>query len=334
VVVKNLFDAIDTLGAASVAGQLGQVSEAQVEAGRDMIWKRLGASTVFRQYLFHLDQGRLGRDNRNCLPWHAEGERQYAAFLLSSVATDGGASLWAGERRDDSAGARALGVGTAYVALSASVYLWSVDIEELADAAPLPKHVVSRDVMPHPLMFWSRDVARTSPTGENNWLLLLHTPVGIRVFGDLSVSSTDIKIVVGDIPYGRVYPDDFKGIESEGAGRILSRLAFLISPYVSPEDGRLPRSWRRELARNGATATLADPLIRVVKLRRDASENVVREREDGGRSVDWKHQWWVSGHYRAQWYPSEEAHKVIWIAPYLKGPTDKPVSKKVYTVVR
>jgi hypothetical protein len=42
----------------------------------------------------------------------------------------------------------------------------------------------------------------------------------------------------------------------------------------------------------------------------------------------------VNGHVRAQWYPSEQAHRLIWIAPYLKGPEDAPMLTHAYKVAR
>lgn len=37
------------------------------------------------------------------------------------------------------------------------------------------------------------------------------------------------------------------------------------------------------------------------------------------------HRWTVRGHWRRQWYPSENAHKVIWIAEHESGPADLPL---------
>lgn len=60
--------------------------------------------------------------------------------------------------------------------------------------------------------------------------------------------------------------------------------------------------------------------MRVVELRRQSS----RDGGDGG-SVDYSHRWIVSGHWRNQWMPSIETHRLQWIAPHVKGPDDKPL---------
>ena len=39
----------------------------------------------------------------------------------------------------------------------------------------------------------------------------------------------------------------------------------------------------------------------------------------------WQCQWIVSGHWRRQFYRSSGAHKPRYIAPYVKGPADKPL---------
>jgi hypothetical protein len=51
--------------------------------------------------------------------------------------------------------------------------------------------------------------------------------------------------------------------------------------------------------------------------------------ETGGtRKVDWSHRWLTRGHWRNQWFPSENRHKPIWIDGYVKGPKDKPFVAK------
>jgi hypothetical protein len=44
-----------------------------------------------------------------------------------------------------------------------------------------------------------------------------------------------------------------------------------------------------------------------------------------GTDPRWGYQWIVSGHWRRQYYPASDAHKPVYIAPYVKGPADKPL---------
>lgn len=61
-------------------------------------------------------------------------------------------------------------------------------------------------------------------------------------------------------------------------------------------------------------------------------------RSDHESDVEWQHRWVVRGHWRNQPYGSgEDKHyERIWIAPYIKGPEDKPlvVTDKVYALHR
>ena len=329
---KTLFDELANAG---MRGQRAAPGHPNTVVVKDYILQGLSRSTVFRQYVARLGRG-PGTAVSNTLPWHAEGERQHAACYLALCGHPEGPTLAGFAKTLDPLDSQSVGVTAAAAALHGSVYLWFQEIEDLADAAPLPRHVVNPNVMPHPVMFWSRDNARVfEDGGENNWWLLIRTPRAIELYGDVVYPHEErVEIRVGHLPFGTVFPTGLTGEEADSARRVLARLAFLNSPYVSAEAGRIPRAWRREAGRMVEPVSPSDPAISVVQLRRDARESVQRQREAESEGATWKHQWWVSGHYRAQWYPSDEAHRVIWIAPYLKGPADLPIVQKVYTVVR
>lgn len=54
------------------------------------------------------------------------------------------------------------------------------------------------------------------------------------------------------------------------------------------------------------------------------------------REVQWSHRWLVQGHWRNQFYPSEQVHRQIWIAPFVKGPDDKPLifKRRAFELIR
>jgi len=71
--------------------------------------------------------------------------------------------------------------------------------------------------------------------------------------------------------------------------------------------------------------------IRVVRLRHMSYHG------DGENyDAQWTCQWIVRGHWRNQWHPSRKEHHPKWIAPYVKGPEDKPLreSGRLFAVVR
>lgn len=88
-----------------------------------------------------------------------------------------------------------------------------------------------------------------------------------------------------------------------------------------------PRYIRRQLAKAGSA--LADRMLKVVRLRR-----ATYAAHGGSSDVEWTHRWLVNGHWRNQWLPSVENHRLQYIMPYVKGPEDKPfVPKRVLNMV-
>lgn len=313
----------------------GHLTEAEKDLLRSKIdtWAR--STPCLQQYINHISNH--GQTARNTLGWHADGERRYAAVLLSRVGLSERITIQKsnGERLPDE-----MAFVAGMLAATASVYLWSERIIEIASASPLPTHVVGADVMDAPVMFWSQETSMTTSAsalikGANNWMLLIRAPDSIRIFGDVAdADGSKISILFGCIPFGWRFPDDFPIEGRPGTKRVLSRLAFLRSPFVSVESHQMPRQWRRDAIRSGQSPAALNQKVHTVLLRRSAQAAVDREVSDRSRHVDWKNQWWVSGHYRAQWMPSSKSHKVIWIAPYLKGPADKPVAATVFKVNR
>lgn len=89
-------------------------------------------------------------------------------------------------------------------------------------------------------------------------------------------------------------------------------------------DQRVARPERRRHERAG----LGDPgAVRVLRLRRSVRERGEQQPQDGDTNPgrQYKHRWVVRGHWRRQWYPSIQAHRPKWIAPYLAGPDDAPL---------
>jgi hypothetical protein len=139
----------------------------------------------------------------------------------------------------------------------------------------------------------------------------------------------ELGIMFHRIVFGQTWPHDYKN--DDNVGRVIKRCAFLNSPFIGSNMARLPHHRRRQMERAGVAPKEREEQIHVVMLRHKSPGTPPQH---PGEGIEWKHKWWVTGHYRAQWYPSEEAHKVIWIAPFLKGPDDAPLLEKVYAVIR
>jgi hypothetical protein len=128
----------------------------------------------------------------------------------------------------------------------------------------------------------------------------------------------------------------FEGNEVDQAGmasgaewwwRIIQTAFRLMQQRISTKGlAPISRHARREATKIGMRP---DPEVVVVRLRRE-SESAA---EPTGESANYSHRFIVGGHWRNQWYATEEIHRQIWISPYVKGPKDRPLivrPKRVY----
>lgn len=76
-------------------------------------------------------------------------------------------------------------------------------------------------------------------------------------------------------------------------------------------------------ARVAAQQTGSPPDVRIVQIRSKAHSDAAAS--EGATGKAWQHRWVVRMHKVRQWYPSLQAHKVIYRGPYIKGPADKPL---------
>jgi hypothetical protein len=238
--------------------------------------------------------------------------------------------------------------------IDAPVYQWRTEMQRLAEAAPLPPHVVARGILPFSTQFWSFEessLLELLPEGQHyatSWAYLWDVPPNAFQDG----SHQELRVALGltpvqkdgapdppypsgvmsfPIPYGLHWPEDVPEGERELIERFLQMLPFLNSPFVEKEGvPGLPRVLRRQLDRKAREPRPPEE-VRVVTLRRPAHPTEGKPRGPRGPA---QHHWWVTGHHRAQWYPSQEAHQVIWIRPYLKGDPDQPLLHKLYRVAR
>lgn len=137
----------------------------------------------------------------------------------------------------------------------------------------------------------------------------------------------------GDLPLPRLpSPIDTapEPMELDQLWRFLQAFFRLAQQRIAaPSERRAPRASRRRAARIGKEAEN----VLVVTLRREK-----RTRDFGEeRDVNWTRRWMVGAHWRNQWYPTLGIHRQIWIAPYVKGPEDKPLvlhAGRAYEFVR
>lgn len=138
-----------------------------------------------------------------------------------------------------------------------------------------------------------------------------------------------------------VVPEEDGGIGlNEGAREILTEtrrwiygaMLMMQQKIALHHAERLPR----HVIKRGIRAGLPDVSeIRCITLRREKIDPDGRYFGESG-SINYSHRFMVSGHWKPQWYPSLGEHRVIYIAPYIKGPEDKPLIIKdtVYALRR
>ena len=67
--------------------------------------------------------------------------------------------------------------------------------------------------------------------------------------------------------------------------------------------------------------------VTLIDLRRTDSKPREHDSEHAGR--DYRHRWWVDGHWRQQACgPEHSQRKPVWIAPHIKGPEGQPLTDK------
>ncbi|MER6253658.1 hypothetical protein ABT224_20110 [Streptomyces sp. NPDC001584] len=75
--------------------------------------------------------------------------------------------------------------------------------------------------------------------------------------------------------------------------------------------------------------------VRLIRLRRARTERGTDPAEQPG-TREYQHRWVVRGHWKNQWYASRNAHRPIWISPYIAGPEGAPLigGEKVFVLAR
>jgi hypothetical protein len=239
-------------------------------------------------------------------------------------------------------------------ALDAQTYLWHYDTLEAACFAPLPEHVFVPNALPFTNMFFSfesaafvgtdadlalnSDKERVVADTETWWCLITRmADAGAMLLFDKQVwPSGDYQglqyLIMEPLPFGARWPQDFAHRKfTAEIGYVLRMLAFMQAPFVdaaqSPQ--RLPRPIRREYER--AHKEAPEKACSIITLRRPLHEPTYSTSDSEAPSREFKHSWWVSGHYRWQYYPSTNDHKLVAISPYMKQ-IGKPLLRQLWDV--
>lgn len=150
---------------------------------------------------------------------------------------------------------------------------------------------------------------------------------GMRGFSPFILSHT-MPWRFGETDLGQDLDEAKDGTSVYRPVQCLWRLMMQTLAVHTPEKagGQFRKRWER--------ADMPEKRVTVVRLRR-TYEDKNHDGEVG--TVDWKSRWIVGGHWRNQWYQSEQLHRQIWISPYVKGPEELPLrinKTRVFEFVR
>lgn len=140
----------------------------------------------------------------------------------------------------------------------------------------------------------------------------------------LSFGANEVTVADATNPIapGRVADDTSVAGESTVGWVQAVRAAWLLMTQPGVTDvaaEHVSKSVRRRAERDGYR--LDD--IRVVRIRHRADSPHPAGEATEGRT--YRVRWAVRGHWRNQWYPSQERHRPLWINPHIKGPDGAPL---------
>lgn len=113
----------------------------------------------------------------------------------------------------------------------------------------------------------------------------------------------------------------------------LKWLRFAASPYLIITQHPVHRHVRR---RAEGKFEQIEKGVGIILLRRAETIYSKAEKGEGEKAeINWSCQWWVSGFWRNQpCGQNRQSRKLTWIAPYIKGPPDKPLKEAVRLMAR
>lgn len=146
------------------------------------------------------------------------------------------------------------------------------------------------------------------------------------------------KYIDADMTYKDVEVDPYEHaaaleqIAKEMRGMFASLMHFAGQRISKTSPSRVPREVRRRLPEEFIKRT-PEPVVQVIELR---ATDYIKDAPSSSGEGHYSTRWIVRGHWRKQWYASEQRHKPKWIESYVKGPEGLPVKggAKLFAVVK
>ena len=338
-------------GTSQIVAEGQQAVEASIE--RRQIVNLYSQHPLMSRYFQHIGamQSREGIW-RNFEPWHALAEKYVVTFAAAHTLGIHGKENDIGsyhfdprvsERWPTTDPAFDTRVGLHFTrAVHDSVpYLWMSKVDELAEEPTLPAHRVTRDLVPHPAMFWSFESAIGPSHARMDWMLIVEANLGYEIWcpvADDDHQTGRVMITGMNVRYGAKWPDDFI-VNGHGDGLaefFLKHLSFLNSKYVEAPHVRAHRNVRRDVERTMKKQhqPMPDDLGAFVVHLRAPEPKPARPDSDGdARDFKRQHCWWRRAHTRIL-YRDTKKERATWVQATLMGDTSLPLIRKTYVVDR
>ena len=211
---------------------------------------------------------------------------------------------------------------------SAVPYLWDALLFELTSIGEMPPHQVGKQLpFPYIWVTFDRDVQLSTVKAPTEALLLCETDTCLMGIS-FGINQEMLTCVgkIRNLPYGTPFDE-----APAPWPQLLCTLSFMDSPYVVRSERGLNRRERRNSGRGPASENDVNETVHFIELRKAEYETADL---NGHASLEWKHRWLVRCHRRAQWYPSLQSYKIIWVKAHIKGPDDAPFKTTAYRVDR
>jgi len=232
--------------------------------------------------------------------------------------------------------------------INCDTYLWTQETLELAQSMPSPHHLLMDEHLlssPSMFMVFEQGLYLKNLKGKESlcsWVMVCVDSDRISVSHDALDEDGD-SIVAFEFPLNTIYPlelnSDYHGaipVEHQQLGLefILKLLCFLKTKAAEIEHRVTERTFRREMKRKNIEVEPEE--TRIIRLRKVTYRGEVVPVGDGTKkTIRWKGQWWVQGHWRNQAYgPKMSLRKAKWIPTYSKGNKTAPFIEKTFLIER
>ena len=285
-----------------------------------------------------LAQGKIYKKTQ---AWQANATKQMSYFLLWSDILQKAAVDEEGKLKFQ---VTAEGKGI----INCDTYLWTQETLELAQSMPSPHHLLMDEHLlssPSMFMVFEQGLYLKNLKGEEmacSWVMVCVDADRISISHDALDEVTD-NIVAFEFPLNTIYPlelnSDYHGVilvehQQLGLEFILKLLCFLKTKAAEIEHRVTERTFRREMKRKNIEVEPEE--TRIVRLRKVTYRGEIVPVGDGTKkTIRWKGQWWVQGHWRNQAYgPKMSLRRAKWIPTYSKGNKTAPFIEKTFLIER